>query len=403
MIRFRSTFAFSTFFAAAIAACTNPAGAALDSCTAPITVGTTISSSGQNAPMAEKWRSLTIEFAKLINERGGIELKSCGTKQPVRFVIYDDQSDPATVAALYERLVTVDKVDFLAGPDGTRNAIAAAAVAKKHKIPVVMANIADPQIFRKGDKYVWGTPIPTVANWSARYFDMLYRQTPRPKTIFFVTQDHPTTAAISDFWSKRAEQMGFNVLRNETFAAEQKDFTALILKLRLRRPDVVYISSFAGPSAPLIQQMRKLNLRAGNVHHVMPSGRLAKRIGPALEGVTGAIPWYPGVKGPFADFAEELLKRAGIDVFDAPQTMSRIVAYLIMVQAIERAGAVDREKVRQVLHTGTFDAPTGSVSFDETGFAHRNGAVTLQIQKGRPFIVWPPELATGKVLYPSPS
>ena len=90
-------------------------------------------------------------------------------------------------------------------------------------------------------------------------------------------------------------------------------------------------------------------------------------------------------------------------MFEHPDTMARIAAYLVMVQAVERAGAVDREKVCAALHMGTFDAPTGPVVFDESGFAQRNGAVTLQVRQGRPVVVWPPELATGKIRYPSPS
>lgn len=58
--------------------------------------------------------------------------------------------------------------------------------------------------------------------------------------------------------------------------------------------------------------------------------------------MTGDIPWYPGVDGPYADFATELLKGAGIDIFEYPETMARIADYLVMVQAVERAGAVDR-------------------------------------------------------------
>ena len=113
-----------------------------------------------------------------------------------------------------------------------------------------------------------------------------------------------------------------------------------------------------------------------------------------VDGVTGEIPWYPGVKGPYSDFAEELVKRTGIDMFDYPWTMSRMSSYLIMVQAVERAGAVDREKVKAALFKGTFDAPTGQISFDENGYAFKNGAFTLQIQKGKPVIVWPPDIAT---------
>lgn len=389
--------------AAALLAAPSPGLAKVGSCVDPITFGTTISSTGRYSTLADKWRTMTVEFAKMINENGGIEVKSCGKKLPLQIVIYDDQSVPATAVSLFEKLATVDKVDFFVGPDWSAMGFPVPPVAEKHKIPMVMANVAAPPIFKRGLKYMWGTPMPTVPNWSTRYFDMLGQQDPKPKTIYFVTQDNPITKALSGFWKKRAEALGYNVLGDELFSVELKDFTSLVLKLRLRRPDIVYISSYDNPSVPLIQQMRRLKVKAKDVHHAILSGSLYKQVRGDLEGVTGEIPWYPGVKGPFSDFAEELVKRADVDMFDYPWTMSRITAYLIMVQAIERAGAVDREKVRAALFKGTFDAPIGQVTFDERGYAFKNGAFTLQIQDGKPVIVWPPEIATGKFQYPSPS
>ena len=135
--------------------------------------------------------------------------------------------------------------------------------------------------------------MPTIANWSARYFDMLSRQSPKPRTIMFATEDHPFTQAITEHWAMQARQMGLEVLSRETFATGQEDFTALILKLRLRRPDIVYISSHPAPSVPLIRQMRKLKLRALDVHHTMPSAALAKELGTDMEDVTGE---YPGIR-----------------------------------------------------------------------------------------------------------
>ena len=400
-------YTFASFIAGTVAlaavSVAAPAHAKVGSCTDPVTFGTTISSTGRYSTLADKWRDMTIEFAKMINENGGIDLKGCGKKLPLKIVIYDDQSVPSTAVSLYERMATVDKVDFFVGPDWSAMGFPVPPVAEKHKIPMVMANVAAPAIFKRGLKYMWGNPMPTVPNWSTRYFDMLSKQTPQPKTIYFVTQDNPVTKAITGFWSKKAESLGYKVLGNELFSVELKDFTSLVLKLRIRKPDIIYISSFDSPSVPLIQQMRRLKIKAKDVHHAILSGSLYKQVREDLDGVTGEIPWYPGVKGPFSDFAEELVKRSNVDMFDYPWTMSRISAYLIMVQAIERAGTVDREKVRQVLYKGTFDAPTGQISFNETGYAYKNGAFTLQIQKGKPVIVWPPEIATGKYQYPSPS
>lgn len=382
---------------------TSPAHATVGSCVDPVTFGTTISSTGQYAAQAGKWRNMTIEFAKMINERGGIDLKGCGKKLPLKIIIYDDQSTPETAASLYDRMATVDKVDFFAGPDWSAIGIPVAPVAEKHKIPMVMAHVTAQSIYRRGLKYVWGTPMPIVPNWSTRYFDMLAKQSPRPKTIHFLTEDNPASKALSEFWTVKAKELGFNVFGNELYAEDRKDFTSLILKLRIRRPDIIYISSTGGTSAALIQQMRMLKIKAKDVHHAFLSGSLYRKAGENLEGVTGDISWYPGVKGPYSNFAEELIRRADIDMFDDPWTMSRISAYLVLVQAIERAGKVDREAVRKALFKGSFDAPTGRVSFDERGYAHQNGAFTLQLQKGKPVVVWPPEIATGKYQYPSPS
>jgi ABC-type branched-subunit amino acid transport system substrate-binding protein len=90
-------------------------------------------------------------------------------------------------------------------------------------------------------------------------------------------------------------------------------------------------------------------------------------------------------------------------MFETIFTMGRISSYLVMVQAIERAGAVDREKVREALTKGTFKAPTGDVVFDENGFPTTNGAFTIQMQNGKVVVVWPAKAATGKVAWPSPS
>ena len=92
----------------------------------------------------------------------------------------------------------------------------------------------------------------------------------------FATEDHPFTRSVTEHWVKMARQMGLQVLSRENFASGQRDFTALILKLRLPRPDIVYISSQPAASVPLIRQMRKLKLRARNVHHAMPSTTMAK-------------------------------------------------------------------------------------------------------------------------------
>lgn len=150
-----------------------------------------------------------------------------------------------------------------------------------------------------------------------------------------------------------------------------------------------------------IQECR-LRVKAMDVHHIMASGALNRRV--KLEGVTGELYWHEGIKGPYSELYVRVLKKAGINTFDFLWTGPRLDSYMVMIQAIERAGAVDREKVRAALRKpgAKWLRPGGEFEFDKGGrsiivpFAH-------QIQNGQPVIIAPASQATGKIIWPSPS
>ena len=379
-----------------------PALAKLNSCSDPILLGTTISETGPFSTLADRWRKLTEVFAEEVNKTGGVMVKSCGKKLPLKFVIYDDQSVPATALQLYEKMATVDNVDFFVGPDWSSLGGPVPPIADKHKIPMVMANVATPSVYERGLKYIWGTPFPVVPSWSARYFDMITKVSPQPQSIYFITHDNPVMKGISATWIKKAEAQGLKVLGNETFSPEMKDFTALIAKVRAAKADIVYIASYDNASVPLVQQMRQLRVRAMDVHHTMLTGALFRQVGKDIDGMTGELSWYPGVKGDYSDLVETVMKRSDVTMFDYIWTLGRLTSYLTMVQAIEKAGVVDRERVKEALFKGTFKSPAGDVTFDEKGFPN-TGAFTVQMQNGKVNVVWPPEVATGKLIWPSPT
>ena len=188
----------------------------------------------------------------------------------------------------------------------------------------------------------------------------------------------------------------------EGFAGTTKNFSGMILKVKAAQPDIIFISSFDAVSVPLLQQMRQLQVKAMDVHHIMANGSLARQAD--LEGVTGEIYWHEGLGGPYADLARDVLKEANIKLFDYLWTMGRMDAYLVMIQAIERAGAVDREKVAAELRKpgATWKRPGGEFKFNDGGLS-QIVSYTHQMQKGEPVVVWPLEQATGKMIWPSPS
>lgn len=379
-----------------------PLHAQAASCDGPIKLGTTISSTGRNATLADRWVRMTEVFEARFNQDGGIFIKECNKKLPIKFVIYDDQSVPATAVTLYERLATADKVDFFVGPDWSALSFAASQVMETHKTPSVMSNASAENIYTRGLKYAFGVPMPTAKQWSVNYFDLLKTVTPTPKSIFFVVQDNLLTKDITLNAVEQAKAAGMEVLGNETFAPELKDFTAITLKLRRAKPDIIYIASYDAPAMPLIQQMRQMRVKAQDVHLTMTTGALLKTLGADAEGLSGEIPWFPGMQGDYSELVTEVLKDADVDVRDYLWTMSRLSSYLVMVQAIERAGAVDREKVRDALDHGTFKSPVGDITFLEGGISE-TAAFTTQVQSGTLELVAPKAVANKPFIYPSES
>ena len=379
----------------------SPAAAKLNSCDGPIVIGTTISVTGINSSLAGRWDKMTDMFERELNKSGGVFVSSCNKKLPIKFVYYDDQSIAATAVSLYEKLATVDNVDLFVGPDWSSHGFPVSQVFEKYKIPSVMSNVATPKIYESGFKYITGMALD-ARTWSKNYFDLLSKMNPKPKSIFWIVQDNLVTKAVHETNIKYADQIGLKTVGTEAFAGATRNFSGAILKVKAAQPDIIYISSFDAVSVPLLQQMRQLQVRAMDVHHIMANGSLARQAD--LEGVTGEIYWHEGIDGPYAEFARTVLKAADIRIFDYLWSMGRMDAYLVMMQAIERAGAVDREKIVAELRKpgAVWKRPGGEFSFSEGGLS-QIVSYTHQMQKGEPVVVWPAEQATGKMIWPSPS
>ncbi len=390
--------------AAALALASTTALAKQNSCDEPIVIGTTISMTGPLASLTPGWDKVTENFAAEINKDGGVMLKSCNKRVPIKFVIYDDQGNPATATSLHEKMAVVDNVDVFAGVDWSFVVGPVSNVAEKYKIPLIGGNVATPALFERGLKYFWATPYPMTFNWDANYADMLKAMNPKPQTIYWVTQDNPVYKSVFDIWSKKHEEAGIKMVGSDIFPNDIKDFSSIALKIRAARPDIIYINSFDNVAVPLIQQLRQMKIKAMNIHFPIASAALAQQTAAygGIEGMTSVASWIPGVKGPFNDMIETVYRKSGVDLAATATNMPRYTAYLMMVQAIEKAGVVDREKIREALFKGAFKGPNGVVTFDETGAPDTKTFVT-QIQDGKFTVVWPASQATSQTRWPAPT
>src|ERR1700685_376289 len=97
----------------------------------PVRIGVALSQTGNLADSAAPYFKGLDLWREQANARGGL------AGRPIEFVVYDDRSDPATAARLYERLITSDKVDFVISSLGSATAATGSAVAEKHKMLMI--------------------------------------------------------------------------------------------------------------------------------------------------------------------------------------------------------------------------------------------------------------------------
>ncbi|HSB69690.1 MAG TPA: ABC transporter substrate-binding protein, partial [Candidatus Methylomirabilis sp.] len=120
----------------------------------PIKIGASLSLTGTYAALGQNQNRGYQLCAKHVNEQGGV----LGRK--IEFVLYDDQSQPATGVRLYEKLITQDKVDAILGPYSSAITEAVANVNEKYKMPMVAPMASTTSIFKKGRKFIFMVQSP---------------------------------------------------------------------------------------------------------------------------------------------------------------------------------------------------------------------------------------------------
>jgi branched-chain amino acid transport system substrate-binding protein len=394
-------------FAAALATGAPPAGAQ----PREIKIGGTMAVTGG---FAVEWgpaaKTFMEEWAKMMNERGGVFVKEANAKLPIRLTVYDDGSSPDRAVELYERLATTDKVDFFTGPATSPITIRASTVAEKYGIPMVTAEANSPAIFARGFKWLVGADRP-APQWAEDYYAMAKAlmdagAMPRLKTVAVIQENTPHTMDVGWGGINRASIAGLTVVATETVPPNAADFSAIIGKLKALNPDMLYVATWAGTAAAFAKQAFELGLRPRELHipHSTITDKYYSMVGAGIgEGITGTTHEALFKRGD-KDAYFALRKRAGLSGFEAGWTSLRFIALEALTKAIEQAGTLDRAKVMATLRGLKYETLHGPLAFSfgvevagkKVDGVGNKAVYPAQWQNGKIEVLWPPEVATAK-------
>ena len=144
-----------------------------------------------------------------------------------------------------------------------------------------------------------------------------------------------------------------------------KDFTALVSKLKLNGIDIVYDGGYHQEAGLIVRQMRdqglKTMLMSGDA---MADREFASITGPAAEGVLFTFGPDPRRRTTAAAIVKKF-KDKGID--PEGYTLYTYAAFQVWAAAATKAGTLDPQKVAAAMHSGTWDTVLGPLSFNKKG------------------------------------
>jgi branched-chain amino acid transport system substrate-binding protein len=372
-----------------LASATLPAGAQT-----PIKIGASMSVTGTYAKPGTYQKEGYDVCIDELNAKGGL----LGRK--VELVIYDDQSQPATAVKLYEKLITEDKVDAVMGPYSSAVSEAVANVTEKYRKVMVAPLAATTSIFKKGRKYIFMMITP-AENYLDGLIDMAAKR--GLKTVAIINEDTLFPKASAAGTAEAAKKKGLQVVLQEAYPKGNTDFSALLVKIKSTNPDVIAAGTYFDDAVAITRQMKELNVNP-KMFGLTVGGDLPEfydLLKQNAEYVYGSTQWdeslpYPGQK----EFVGAYKKK-----FKHEPSYHAAAGYagcLVYGEAVRRAGSLDADKVREQLLTMEIKTAFGDYKVEPDGFQIAHKMVMLQWQDGKRVVVWPDDLAGGKVRYPTP-
>ncbi len=340
-----------------------------------------------------------------INEDGGIFMKEYGKKIPVKLIMYDDESDPTKAAARYEKLYTEDKVTAYLGSFSTVLNTSLIAVAEKNKVPIVVSHFAHLAPHKQGYKYLFSPFNKTTPDFQ-KIMDALtdISGDKRPKRVAIVmsrTEFPLETAKV--YREKIAKDGRYQIVVDETYPLGSTDFSMVIAKAKAAKAEVWLSIPTPPEGMAMARQMKELgyNPEFVNMTQACSARGWPGKAGGIGEYVVALENWIPGLKWPKNDrLIRDAKKRLGGQL-PWCGVGTGYTDVQVLADGIERAGTLDRGKIRDALSTTNMMTVQGPVKARPDG-TFENMVYLCQWQKGEYVPVWPKQYAIASPIFPVP-
>ena len=320
------------------------------------------------------------------NKRGGI----LGAK--VKLVLYDDKSNANEAVSRYEKLISVDKVDFLVGPWTSGITAPVAAVAQKYARLFVEGGGCAAPIFERGNKWFFSTMTAVDHGHSQNLFEWIQSLAAdkRPKTATLTFHNSLWAQGCAKGVRARAGETGVKLLLDEAYSPTMSDATPLVSKIKAANPDMILNCGYLSDGVLVTRTLKELKVNAQVLW--MSDGPPNPAWGSILGGLAnhtlGTTHWEPAVPYTGAKELAALYKeKFNEGIYD--KVALAWASLQVYEQAIKGVKSLDQEKIRDYIRTETFDLVVGPTRFADNGMPTISTLLDVQWVDGKRIVVWP--------------
>ncbi len=318
----------------------------------------------------------------------GVELcnklyKSEVLGKPIEVVLADNKSDKTEAAMAMSYLIEDEKVVGVVGTYGSSLSIAAGEVSEAAGIPVVGCSPTNPMV-TEGRTYYFRVCFidPFQGYVMAKYaVEELGAQT----ACVIQAVDEPYSVGLSNYFIETFGELTGdpkNILSLTSGQTGDTDFTAQLTYSIGKNPDVIFAPFHYREAGLIVKQARELGYEGPLIGgDTWDAPEFIEIAGDACEGAAFSTHFHP--EGALTGMSQEFIKLYEEEYGKEANAFAALGwdAYMLLVEAIERAGSVDPDAIQQQLAaTQDLELVTGLTTINRTHDAVKP-AVIKQVQR----------------------
>jgi branched-chain amino acid transport system substrate-binding protein len=387
-----------------------------------IKLGTLYASSGRYASI-----SLPVHYGlKLwidqMNADGGAFVKAFNKKIPLKLIAYDDQSNTATAATLYNQLITQDKVDILIADSGSVLTSVAVPIARDHKIFLFDQTGTGATFFTSDNPYIALMADPVSSIWPKPLTDFLTQQGPglgiKRVAMLYATNDFTGTQAAAVRKFIKESNSGVELVFDDGVPTETSNYTVLLNNIRATNPDAVVHLGYPSNDIAFLRNVQDSGIKFKFLFSIYPGTEtelLEKNLGnKALNYLftyvtASKISYETNFGMPLKEFRKAWDKKyAGEHVEFGFNSVAGYTTGLVLEKTLATADSLDQLDLHNAVfaQSGKLKTLDGTFELDATGAqigeATPIGQLILENEDLVLKVVWPPQFANAKPVYPHP-